>query len=249
MLLHLQMLPSLPIGGVNFALQNSNPSGKVIVIILLLGSVMAWSLMIAKIRELIEAKRASDRFRTAYRKSSSPVSLYLKKEQQPASPLLEVYQAVCEELNILIEARGANPDDLFLSRESTSALTLNASQVAAVRNAAERTVADQMMLFENNMGLLATATTTAPFLGLLGTVWGVMESFAGMASTGSAMLSAVAPGISGALLTTVVGLLVALPSSVGYNMLSDWIRKLSVRTDNFAQEVVADIERYYALQE
>ena len=95
------------------------------------------------------------------------------------------------------------------------------------------------------MGLLATAVTAAPFLGLLGTVWGVMEAFSGMAATGSPMLSAVAPGISGALLTTVVGLLVALPSSIGYNMLSNKIRRFCVEMDNFSQELNQDVERYF----
>ena len=92
---------------------------------------------------------------------------------------------------------------------------------------------------------IASAVTTAPFLGLLGTVWGVMDSFGGMGVTGSAMLSAVAPGISGALLTTVVGLLVALPSAICYNLLSDQIRRLSVEMDNFVQEFMSDIERLY----
>jgi biopolymer transport protein TolQ len=95
------------------------------------------------------------------------------------------------------------------------------------------------------MGLVATAASTAPFLGLLGTVWGVMEAFGGMALGGTAMLSAVAPGISGALLTTVVGLLVALPSVVGYNLLSDSIRRISVEMDNFVDELMADVERQY----
>ena len=79
-------------------------------------------------------------------------------------------------------------------------------------------------------------------------VWGVMDAFGGMAVTGSAMLSAVAPGISSALLTTVVGLLVALPSAIGYNILSDQIRKLSVNMDNFVQEFTADVERHYLQQ-
>jgi biopolymer transport protein TolQ len=122
---------------------------------------------------------------------------------------------------------------------------LSERHISSVKGAAERTVADQALLLENHMGLLATAASTAPFLGLLGTVWGVMESFGNMASSGPALLSDVAPGISGALLTTVVGLLVALPSSIGYNMLSDRIRRLTVLMDNFAQELVSDLERVH----
>ena len=89
------------------------------------------------------------------------------------------------------------------------------------------------------------AVTAAPFLGLLGTVWGVMVAFGSILGSGSAMLSEVAPGISGALLTTVIGLLVALPSSVGYNIIAGQIRTLRVRMDNFLQEFMSDMERYF----
>jgi len=88
--------------------------------------------------------------------------------------------------------------------------------------------------------------STGPFLGLLGTVWGVMEAFGAMANSGSALLSAVAPGIAGALLTTVVGLLVALPSSIGYNMLTTRIRRLAVQMDNFSQEFAADVQKQFS---
>jgi biopolymer transport protein TolQ len=106
-------------------------------------------------------------------------------------------------------------------------------------------VADQAILLEKRMGLLATAASAAPFLGLLGTVMGVMTAFSSMASSGPALLSDVAPGISGALLTTVVGLVVALPSSIGYNILSDRIRCITVMMDNFAQEFIGDLERIH----
>ena len=92
---------------------------------------------------------------------------------------------------------------------------------------------------------MATAVTACPFLGLLGTVWGVMDAFSGMAVAGSAQLSAVAPGIAAALLTTVVGLLVALPSAIGYNILTSRVRELQVRTENFSQELIADIQRNF----
>jgi len=122
---------------------------------------------------------------------------------------------------------------------------LNPLQFEAVRNTTERNVADQGLLLENNMGILATAVSASPFLGLLGTVWGVMDAFGSMAMTGSAQLSAVAPGIAGALLTTVVGLLVALPSAIGYNMMTNRIRELQVQTDNFSQEFVASVQRTF----
>ena len=109
-------------------------------------------------------------------------------------------------------------------------------------------LSQQRLLLENNLGILGTMAAIAPLVGLLGTVWGVMDAFAGMAASGNAALSAVAPGISGALLTTIVGLLVALPSMIGYNLLSSKIRSLSVQMDNFAQEYISAIQNSYVIE-
>ncbi len=232
--------------GLIFALKESNMAGKIIVVILFVGSMMVWSIMVTKWRELNQADRVSRRFLSAYRKEAHPVALFLKRSKYDASPLYVVYEKTCLALGSALESRGADPDDLFMGAVGgTEGSRLEELHVGAIRNVAERNVADEALLLEDNMGLLATSTTTAPFLGLLGTVWGVMESFAGMANTGGALISAVAPGISGALLTTVVGLLVALPSAIGYNMLSDHIRKMTVMMDNFSQELVSDMERHY----
>jgi biopolymer transport protein ExbB/TolQ len=95
------------------------------------------------------------------------------------------------------------------------------------------------------MILLATAVSGAPFLGLLGTVWGVMDTFSGVAMAGSANLQAMAPGVSGALITTVTGLLVAIPAMFGYNFLVTSIRSLIVQNDNFAAEVCSEFEHKY----
>lgn len=238
-------LIDLPTASIGFALKQSNTACKCIVVILFVGSIFAWSVMVTKIRELRQARRASRRFLAAYRKEAHPVALFLKRQKYDASPLYVIYDKTCIALGAVLESRGADPDDLFMGGVGSTQERLSNVQVGSVRNVAERTMADRSLLLENSMGLLATAATTAPFLGLLGTVWGVMDSFGGMAVTGSAMLSAVAPGISGALITTVVGLLVALPSLIGYNMLSDHIRRFCVEMDNFSQEFMSDIERHY----
>jgi len=234
-----------PVGSVWFAMMQSNLAGKVIVAVLFGGSICAWTLMVTKVRELLQASRSSRRFLAAYRKEAHPASLFLKRQRFDGSPLYAIYDKACNALGAALEARGPDTDDLFMGGVGTSQSTLGKVRVASVRNIAERAMADQALLLENHMGLLATAASTAPFLGLLGTVWGVMEAFGGMAVKGSAMLSAVAPGISGALLTTVVGLLVALPSAVGYNMLSDKIRRFSVEMDNFVEELMSSVECQY----
>ena len=128
-----------------------------------------------------------------------------------------------------------------LSDYESNNIGFTSSQLESIRAAVDCSVADQALELEDQMGLLATAVSAAPFLGLLGTVWGVMDAFSGMADSGSAALSAVAPGISGALLTTIIGLIVALPSMIGYNLLSSKIRHIAVQMDNFSQEFVSKI--------
>ena len=106
----------------------------------------------------------------------------------------------------------------------------------------EREVSDQILILEEKIGLLATAVSVSPFFGLFGTVWGVMIAFCGVAAKGRADISALAPGVSGALLTTVVGLLVAIPSLIGYNLLTITIRKITVYMDNFVEEFIAKVK-------
>jgi biopolymer transport protein ExbB/TolQ len=114
-----------------------------------------------------------------------------------------------------------------------------------VTTAMERAVGECALRLESQMILLATAVSGAPFLGLLGTVWGVMDTFSGVALAGAASLQAMAPGVSGALIATVTGLLVAIPAMFGYNFLVTSIRSLIVQNDNFAAELASEFEHKY----
>jgi biopolymer transport protein ExbB/TolQ len=229
-----------------FYLRESTVSGQVIILFLLIGSIFAWSIMVTKVIELRRAQRMSVRFLEAFRTEAHPVSLFLRRKRFPDSPLYTVYEMCCTTLGAELETRGVDSSELFMGGISAPVQKLSPTQMEAIRNVAERTVADQALLLESNMGYLATAVSASPFLGLLGTVWGVMDAFGGMAVTGTATLASVAPGISGALLTTVVGLLVALPSTIGYNFLTNQIRQLCVQMDNFAQEYAAAIQRTFS---
>ena len=115
----------------------------------------------------------------------------------------------------------------------------------SVRAAMERAVGEESLKLESNLILLATAVSGAPFLGLLGTVWGVMDAFSGIAMAGQASLAAMAPGVSGALITTVVGLLVAIPAMFGYNFLTTSIRSQNIQMENFAAECAAVFEHRF----
>jgi biopolymer transport protein ExbB/TolQ len=237
-------LPLLPLADFLYAFRESNfLSGKLIIMILIGFSVFAWTVMISKIMELRRAREAARRFLDLYRREQHPLALFIRRQRLPYSPPAKVYESACMAVGIEFESRGA-PEDLF-ARGGESRIRLSPLQLDTIRNAAERQCNDQVLELESRMGFLSIAVSVSPLMGLLGTVWGVLDSFSQMALQGSANLSAVAPGIASALLTTVVGLLVAIPSSIGYNMLASRIREMTVQMDNFADEFTAELQRQY----
>ena len=235
----------LPLASIWYSFTTSELSGKVIIFILLGTSVYAWTIMLSKWFELKRARRESERFVQAYRRDPEPLALFLQRQRFVDSPVFHVYQKACLAVGVEMEAR--QDEDGYRGELGLQAGSprMNTLQLGAVRNAAEREVSEQLLQLEEKLGILATAVSSGPLLGLLGTVWGVMTAFSGMAELGSANLSAVAPGIAGALLTTVVGLVVAIPSAVGYNWLTSDIRKLTVQMDNFADALLADMQRRF----
>lgn len=236
----------MPIAGLANSFSDSTFPGQMIVAILFFGSAWAWTIMLTKYYQLRCADRATAAMLAEFRSERSPVALYARDVRFPGSPLSVIYAEGCEALGREMQVQGVDSEELLGDELSGQALhCLNPSQLETLRAVVDRNVADEALGLEDQMGLLATAVSAAPFLGLLGTVWGVMDAFSGMAESGSAALSAVAPGISGALLTTIVGLLVALPSMIGYNLLSSRIRRLSVEMDNFAQEFVTALQNAY----
>ena len=221
----------------------SSFSGRSIVVVLGTASVVLWWVAVIKWREIATARNNSQQFLAKFRQAPHPAALYVWDDEAPPafSPLQVIYNHACAALGASLEANAQNPGELFVG--ANPAIKPGAVQVAAAKSAADRMVSDQALLLEKNMGWLAIGATAAPFLGLLGTVIGVMEAFGNMGSTGAALLSDVAPGISAALLTTVVGLMVALPASIFYNVLGDRIRQLTVMMDTFSQELGSDFER------
>ena len=236
------MVSTLPLASLVYAIRESSPVGIFIMAVILGLSIAAWSVMVNKFAELKRARRSTERFLYDFRDHPEPIALYLSKRPYSGCPLYAVYEQGCLAIGGELEDP---PSELFGDRAGEGDRALGPRQLERVRNVVDRTVAQQAMGLEDNMGLLSTAVSTAPFLGLLGTVWGVMDAFTGMAIHGSAMLGAVAPGIASALLTTVFGLLVAIPSAVGYNILTQRVRRLAVELDNFAQEFLGEVQRAY----
>ena len=115
----------------------------------------------------------------------------------------------------------------------------------SIRVALERAASSEALSLEKGMIVLSTAVAGGPFIGLLGTVWGVMETFAGIAKANSASLTAMAPGVAGALIATVIGLLVAIPAMFAYNFMVTTIRAITQELDGFATEYATQIEHKY----
>lgn len=240
---------SFPLADIASSFWNSTLPGKIIVILLFLGSAAAWTIMWTKRMQLRSASRLTSLFLDSFRKEKDLTAVFTRREKFKGTPLEVIYQEGCKTLSQELQVHGVDTDDLLMGNlTSNDHRHLTISQLEAIRSVVDRTVADQALILEDQMGLLATAVSAAPFLGLLGTVWGVMDAFSGMAQAGSAALSAVAPGISGALLTTIIGLIVALPSMIGYNLLSSEIRRIAVQMDNFAQEFVSSIHNNYVIE-
>jgi len=230
-------------GGILFAFEHSEPAGKGVLLFLLLGSIFSWSVIIAKFSQLRAARRATQSFLKIFRSASEPLEPYLAGRSAGESPQAAIYQAGAKEL--CFHLTGSSTIDSTLSTRIASARPIGETSMNSVRSAMERAVGEESLRLESNLIVLATAVSGAPFLGLLGTVWGVMDAFSGIAQAGQASLAAMAPGVSGALITTVVGLLVAIPAMFGYNFLTTSTRSFIVEMENFAAECAAVFEHRF----
>ncbi len=228
--------------GVYYAYQNSDAMGKGIVIFLLVGSVLTWTVMLDKAMALYRAKKLSERFLFRFRENRKNVatpSLVRDGAGDPA-PVAVVYTAGVEKLLEFYE--NGQDTRIITSAGGISPVKLSDAQYNAIEAVLESEVSSQIESLETRIGLLATLVSLSPFCGLFGTVWGVMMAFCGIAAAGKSDFTALAPGVAGALLTTVAGLVVAIPSLVGYNMLTAAIRSLTVQMDNFTEEFMVRIK-------
>src|SRR3989440_2335626 len=206
----------------DYVWSQARPEAKIIIIFLAIFSIIAWSVMISKALQMRRAKRLNQFFNTEFRSQKAVLDVFDRRVQAEGCPMFMVYQAGSIEL----DTRLKNPADG--SRKRLASL----KSMEHVKRTLENTVAQESLKLESGLILLAIAVSGAPFLGLLGTVWGVMSTFAGIAqSPQGASLAVMAPGVSAALVTTVAGLLVAIPSMFGYNWLVHNLRAFTVELD------------------
>jgi biopolymer transport protein TolQ len=230
-------------GGLLFAFEHATIAGKIVLLTLAIGSIFSWSVMLTKMRVIRFARKQTIRFLEAFRQDRQPLRLYERDARFIGAPIFNVYRAGCAELAFHLLG-SAEVDETFRARLGI-ADKISPAQMNAVRAAMERAVGETALELESQMILLATAVSGAPFLGLLGTVWGVMDTFTDVAVAGSPNLTTMAPGVSGALITTVTALCVAIPAMFGYNFLVTSIRGMIVQMDNFAAELASEFEHKY----
>ncbi len=224
-----------------YTFENSDALGKAIVIILVLGSIITWSIMLDKAISVHRANAGSLRFFNRFR-GSQRVLGSASMVQEAANDPSPAAKVCSEGLKKLVEFYEQDAPKSYNAVVVARPTKLSEAQYNAIEAVLEREVSSQIMELEERIPILGTLVSVSPFLGLFGTVWGVMLAFAGIAIAGKPDFNAMAPGIAGALLTTVAGLVVAIPSMVGYNLLNNSIRATTVYMDNFTEEFMAKLK-------
>jgi biopolymer transport protein TolQ len=196
-------------------------------VILLFFSIFSWTIIFSKWSAFRRSRNLDARFLRAFRKANGLDSVMVVAEQFRPSPLVAVFDFGYEEVTRQVKSRGTVNNKIALERT----LQLGTSE--------------EIAKLERNMSWLATTASVSPFIGLFGTVLGIIRSFVQLGSQGSSSLRAVGPGISEALIATAVGLMAAIPAAVAYNVFSHRIKEMGARMDDFALEFLNMTERTY----
>lgn len=231
----------------------ADTQGKVIVCILCVGSALTWTIMLTKWQELRRCQRTAAAFLAQFRRERDPLHLFINNTQVPDCPLYNIYRMGAEEVSTRFGSGEPKPVSGGYKTFGAGPALLEVEPVTergcvnldTLRGALGRAIDGEILKLETNVSWLSTAVQGGPFLGLLGSAWGVMSVFASIGEQGTVRLGAVAPGISAALLATVVGLIVAVPSLFAYNWIAARIRHQTMEMENFADEFVSAVEHNY----
>jgi len=207
-----------------------DPVGQVITVLLLIFSVFAWSVMLGKNAELNKLRRLNHSFEHRLRDQRKLLDLPESFRNMRTIPYADMFADAVESYWRAAAIGQEKGEDSLHAR------------LEHAENALARALAQQVLRYEENMVWLATMVTVAPFMGLLGTTWGVMEAFSAVSLQATASIQTLAPGVSAALLTTIAGLVVAIPSVVGYNVLLNKTKVLTTEIENYASSLADRIE-------
>jgi biopolymer transport protein TolQ len=203
----------------------TGPVAKIVLLILLVFSLVSWAIILSKWGRLRRARIQSGRFMRAFRKAQRLQDVAAVAEQFRPSPLVGVFEGGFEEY-----------------RRQGGVSTGIIRSPLAIQRAMQIAASEEMTRLERNMAWLAITGAVTPFVGLFGTVWGIIDAFHGLGTAGAATLRAVAPGISEALITTAAGLVAAIPAVIAYNLIGGSIREFAARSDDFALEMLNAVE-------
>ncbi|HVJ09890.1 MAG TPA: MotA/TolQ/ExbB proton channel family protein [Acidisarcina sp.] len=204
--------------------QQSGPVAFSVLIVLLLASIYSWAIIFSKWTGFKRARRQSRRFLRAFRKASRLQEIAALSEEFKPSPLVNVFDEVYETYRR--QTGGSGPP----------------RNITALERAAQTASSEALTVMESRLPSLATIGAVSPFVGLFGTIMGIVDAFHGLGTAGAATLRAVAPGISEALITTAAGLLVAVPAVIAYNTFGSSLREFGARLDDFSRELLNSME-------
>ena len=210
---------------------------QAVLYLLVLFSVVSWGIIFYKYRQVRAAKRQSSKFLKIYWDSHSLPSVYDACRELPMSPVAQVFRSGFEELRRVSHIKKENPHG--------GVLTTDLGGVENVTRAMKRATTVEITKLDKALTFLATTASTTPFIGLFGTVWGIMNAFRGLSVTHSSSIQAVAPGIAEALIATAAGLFAAIPALMAYNHFANKIKVLAADMDNFSHEFLNIAERHF----
>ena len=255
---HLDPSPCFATGALQFAFEKATTEGKVTIMVLLILSLFSWTIILTKLYQLGRARKMARKFFEAYNTTRDPLDIHRRGEEFDGAPAYHLYIQGADEVayqlknnpvqvpgrrvSLVTKHGGSDQTDIIAKSTATK---FGPTSFEAVKVVLEEAAGAQAMALEKGMIVLSTAVAGGPFIGLLGTVWGVMETFAGIARSNSASLTAMAPGVAGALIATVVGLLVAIPAMFAYNFMVTTIRNITQELDGFASRYANQIEHIY----
>jgi len=205
-------------------IRNSGPVAMAVLVLLLIASLYSWTVILSKISAFRKATRQSQRFVHAFRTASRLQEMATVSAECKASPLAQVF------------------DEVYLTYKRQTGGLGPPLNLAPLERSAQTAASEAVTSMERRMPWLATIAAVSPFVGLFGTVMGIVDAFYGLGTAGSATLRAVAPGISEALITTAAGLFVAVPAVVAYNQFMARIRNFAAATDDFCRELLNSLE-------
>jgi len=207
-----------------------------VLLILLVFSLVSWAIILSKWTVLRRAESHTDAFLEIFRRSKKFSEVHAVCHQLRTSPLVGVFLSGYNELNYQLKARGSGEGG------ESDARIQNLESVARSLVRASNT---EILKLESRLPFLATTGSATPFIGLFGTVWGIMNAFQRIGVTQAANISVVAPGVSEALIATAAGLAAAIPAVIFYNYFVNWVKRLSTQMDDFSLEYLNIIERNF----